>query len=101
MPASRTTETKKKTSVRKKSTIKSTIKKKKSVAKKASKAKSVVKRKTLTTKKKKPVISREERSAMIAVHAYFKAESIGFPGGSDKEHWLEAEREIDAILKGK
>jgi len=101
MPASKTTKVKKKTTVRKKTTPRSTTKKKKPVAKKAIKAKSAVKRKTVTTKKKKPVISREERSAMIAVHAYFKAESIGFPGGSDMERWLEAEREIDAILKGK
>jgi hypothetical protein len=41
--------------------------------------------------------SREER---IAESAYLLAEARGFAPGYDVEDWLEAEKEIDALLSG-
>ena len=43
-------------------------------------------------------ISAEERWRMIAVAAYHKAERRGFSGGHEVDDWLQAEREINAIL---
>ncbi|MEO1766056.1 DUF2934 domain-containing protein [Thiobacter aerophilum] len=36
---------------------------------------------------------------MICDAAYFRAERRGFVGGSALEDWLEAEAEIDALLR--
>lgn len=38
-----------------------------------------------------------ERSQMIAVAAYFRAERRGFNGGDPVEDWLAAEAEIDQL----
>lgn len=46
-------------------------------------------------------ISADERRGMIAEAAYLRAERRGFSGGPDKERedWLLAELEVDALLK--
>lgn len=43
-------------------------------------------------------IEPEQRHAMIADAAYFRAEHRGFDPGRELDDWLEAEREIDATL---
>ena len=43
-------------------------------------------------------LSAEERRAMIAKAAYYRAERRGFDGESSEQDWLEAEAEIDAAL---
>jgi len=45
-------------------------------------------------------LSPEQRRAMIAEAAYFKAERRGFVGGDPAQDWREAEAEIDARLLG-
>jgi hypothetical protein len=40
----------------------------------------------------------DERLAMIAENAYYRAERRGFVPGYDIEDWLAAEREVDAQL---
>ncbi|MCF1184989.1 DUF2934 domain-containing protein [Marichromatium gracile] len=40
----------------------------------------------------------EHRLAMIREAAYYKAERRGFAPGHEREDWVEAEREIDAML---
>jgi Protein of unknown function (DUF2934) len=46
-------------------------------------------------------ISEDIRRGMIAQAAYLRAERRGFSGGHDKERedWLAAEAEVDALLK--
>lgn len=44
-----------------------------------------------------PGVSQEERHRMIAVAAYGRAERSGF-AGDPLVNWLDAEREIDALL---
>ena len=39
------------------------------------------------------------RRRMIAKVAYFRAEARGFEGGDPVRDWLEAEAEVDAVLK--
>jgi hypothetical protein len=48
---------------------------------------------------KNPPVTAEERYRMIAEAAYFRAEKSGFVGGNVAEDWLEAEAEIDRMLK--
>jgi hypothetical protein len=43
----------------------------------------------------------EDRERMIQEGAYYKAEQRGFEGGSPEQDWLEAEREVDALLMHK
>jgi len=38
------------------------------------------------------------RIAMIAEHAYYRAQCRGFVPGYEVEDWLAAERQIDALL---
>jgi hypothetical protein len=40
------------------------------------------------------------QKAMIAEAAYFKSERRGFTPGHEMTDWLEAEREVEAILNG-
>lgn len=40
----------------------------------------------------------EERAALIAQAAYFRAERRGFAPGHETEDWLAAENEVDARL---
>lgn len=42
--------------------------------------------------------SGEQRLALIAEAAYFRAERRGFSGGSELEDWLQAEAEVDGFL---
>ena len=59
--------------------------------------------------RKKPVakselslgVTPEERQHMIAIAAYVRAEKRGFVGGDAKDDWVQAEAEIDALLKKK
>ncbi len=46
-------------------------------------------------------ISEDVRRGMIAEAAYLRAERRGFTGGHEKEreHWVAAEAEVDALLK--
>jgi hypothetical protein len=95
----------------KKKVVKKQVAKKKVVTKKvASKkapAKKVVKKaapkaatkKVSASKQKKTFISDEEKRMMVAMHAYYKWEKAGFPGGQDWQHWLDAEKEIEAMFK--
>ena len=46
-----------------------------------------------------PPLTAEERYRMIAEAAYFRAEKRGFLGGNVAEDWLEAEAEIDRMLR--
>ena len=46
-------------------------------------------------------LSADSHQAMIAQNAYFKSERRGFAPGHEAADWLEAEREVDAILTGK
>jgi len=47
-------------------------------------------------------ISEDVRRGMIAEAAYLRAERRGFTGGHEKERedWVAAEAEVDALLKG-
>jgi hypothetical protein len=56
-------------------------------------------KKASPSKQKKPVMSDEERRMTIALHAYYKWEQAGFPGGQDWQHWLEAEEEVERMFK--
>ena len=93
MPSKTTQESK---TTRKKTTArKTTAAGKKPAAKRKSPArKAVSKKKTDTIQP----ISAEERHGMIAIQAYYKAEAQGFAPGGDWDHWLEAEREVDAVI---
>lgn len=43
----------------------------------------------------------EQRAALIAEAAYFRAESRGFQPGQEMEDWLAAEADVDArLLRG-
>lgn len=44
-------------------------------------------------------VSEDERRAMIAEAAYFHAERRGFAPGDTVQDWLNAEAEIDALLR--
>jgi len=55
--------------------------------------------KTAAKSKKAPKISLQEKQQMVAAHAYYKWEQAGKPGGADFQHWIEAEAEVDAMLK--
>ena len=79
---------------------KATAAKKPAAAKKAAAAKKPVAAKKPAAAKK-PVglaVSSEERSHLIAVAAYLRAESRGFTHGDEVSDWLLAEQEVDARL---
>ena len=71
---------------------------KKTTSKKAP-AKKTAARKATTAKPGRTAVSLDEKRMMIAVHAYYKWEQAGFPGDQDWHHWLEAEREVEEMLK--
>lgn len=82
----------------KKATAKTVTKKttvKKAAAPKAAAPKAATKAKST----KQPKISVQEKQQMVAAHAYYKWEQAGKPGGADFQHWVEAEAEVDAMLK--
>jgi hypothetical protein len=43
-------------------------------------------------------VTPEERKKMIELAAYYRAEKVGFTG-DPQQHWAEAEKEVDAMLK--
>lgn len=94
-----------KTSSKKKASKKKTSKKEVSSKKKT--AASTVKKKTSSTGKPKKStpsaveISPEERWRMIATTAYLKAEARNFAPGHEKDDWLQAEKEVDALISRK
>lgn len=45
-----------------------------------------------------PVMTAEQRRALIAESAYLRAERRGFQGGDPVMDWLESEREVDLLL---
>lgn len=45
-----------------------------------------------------PLVSADQRRAMIAEHAYFRAAARGFSGGDPVADWLASESEVDALL---
>ncbi len=47
-----------------------------------------------------PLVSAEQRHAMIAECAYFRAAARGFTGGDAVADWLASECEVDALLSG-
>ncbi|MFN6960933.1 MAG: DUF2934 domain-containing protein [Rhodocyclaceae bacterium] len=46
-----------------------------------------------------PVLTPEQRRLYVEVAAYYIAERRGFVGGSELEDWLQAEAEIDRLLR--
>jgi len=99
-----------KSSPKKKTSKKKTTEKKittKATTKKKTAARSTTKKKTSSPGKAKRSsdstfdISAEERWRMIANSAYLKAEARGFAPGHETEDWLKAEKEVDALLRGK
>ena len=87
--------TTKKPSTRKNATAKKPASKK-VTARRATPTKAAETSKTTTS----PVnISSEERWRMIAVAAYHRAEKRGFDPGHEIEDWLQAEKEISAVLR--
>jgi hypothetical protein len=44
-------------------------------------------------------VSPDERNRMIAEAAYYRAEQHGFNPEDQVQHWLDAEKEVDAMLK--
>ena len=88
--------------VAKKKVTKKTVTKKTATKKTASKkvaTKKTAAKKATAAKSKKTTVSLDEKRMMIAVHAYYKWERAGFPGDQDWHHWLEAEREVEEMLK--
>lgn len=47
-----------------------------------------------------PLVSADQRHAMIAECAYFRAAARGFDGGDPVADWLASETEVDALLSG-
>lgn len=58
-------------------------------------APAVVKR----TRKARPVLTPEQKRCYIEVAAYYIAERRGFAGGSTLDDWVQAEVEIDRLLR--
>jgi len=46
-----------------------------------------------------PAVSAEERYKLIAHHAYLRAERRGFAPGNEVDDWLQAESEVDRLLR--
>lgn len=44
-------------------------------------------------------VSADARRALIAERAFLRAERRGFQPGQEREDWLAAEQEVDALLK--
>ena len=57
------------------------------------------KRKTSPKRIAPPAIRPEERHHLIEIAAYYIAERRGFYGASPHDDWLQAEREVDAMIK--
>ena len=94
-----TTRTVKKTTARKKSTAPRKAVAKKAAPKKAASRSSAPSAETISPPVSPVNISAEERWRMVATAAYHRAEKRGFEPGHEREDWLAAEKQIDAILK--
>ena len=55
---------------------------------------------TQPTRAAAPLVSADQRRAMIAECAYFRAAARGFSGGDPVADWLASECEVDALLSG-
>ena len=55
-------------------------------------------KRTLSKRMVTPTIQPEERHHLIEVAAYYVAERRGFHGSCSHDDWLQAEREIDAMI---
>lgn len=60
--------------------------------------KSPSQRKARATPAPAPAPVPQERAAMIAVAAYYRAEKRGFAPGAELEDWLDAEVEVARLL---
>ena len=89
-----------KTSSKKKTSKKKTPAKKKVTSKKTA-AKKTRPSKAKNSSAARFEINAEERWRMIANSAYLKAEARGFAPGHETEDWLQAEKEVDALIRGK
>ncbi len=87
---------KKKTSRKKTATKEKTGKK----DKKAKKAKDEKKSGSKVKKSAKKTHDPAMREIMIAEAAYYRWEQSGYVVGLELEHWLQAEQDIDSMLKG-
>ena len=56
-------------------------------------------RKSSSTTPARAQLSPDARHALIAESAYLRAERRGFAPGHETEDWLEAEAEVDALLR--
>ncbi|WP_303907240.1 DUF2934 domain-containing protein [Thiohalomonas denitrificans] len=54
---------------------------------------------TIAKKALPGAVSAEQRAAMIAEAAFYRAEKRGFAGGDPHADWISAEAEIDAALE--
>jgi Protein of unknown function (DUF2934) len=43
-------------------------------------------------------VTEDQRRGMIATSAYLRGERRGFASGGEKQDWLQAEQEVDALL---
>lgn len=92
----------KKKVAKKKAAVKKKTVAKKKVAKKKVAKKKVVKKKVASSKTpgKKVAVSAEERHRMVAECAYYRAINSGPQSPeADRRHWLDAEAEIDALIR--
>jgi len=83
-------------SKKKTTTVKKTAQKKSGAVPK--KTKSAAAKSARSKKNPATSILPKERYQLIAERAYLRAEQRGFVGGDPTQDWLEAEKEIDAIL---
>ncbi|MDJ0860859.1 MAG: DUF2934 domain-containing protein [Gammaproteobacteria bacterium] len=75
------------------------VKKRAAAKKRAAPRKAATKKVGADRSNSSPVnISAEERWRMVATAAYHRAEQRGFAPGHEVEDWLNAEKEIDAVL---
>ena len=84
---------KKKVATKKKTAKKKTAKKKVTATKKQSAS-----GRTGSKKKKTESVTPEHRAHMISVAAYYHWEQSGHPSDMEVDHWLQAERDIDAKI---
>ena len=89
-----------------KKTVAKKIVKKKASAKKVAvkkvpaKKKAVAKKKVPAKKRAKKALSAEQRYKMVEDAAYYLAEKAGFTGNT-LDHWIKAEKQIEAKLRTK
>jgi hypothetical protein len=82
-----------------KSTVKPAVKPAAKPVAKAAVAKPVKAAKPAAAKKAVPSLPPEQRRFYVEVAAYYIAERRGFHGGSELNDWVDAENEIDRLLR--